>query len=239
MLKMVQHVEKPILGIDVGTSNTCAAVWVNNHVNIVVDDMGNSAVPSFVGFTSMERLVGEAAKACQVAMNPRNTIFDVKKLIGRRFEDSSQEIEKWPFTVVQWEGQPHYKIEVGGSGRLNQNRFTPQAIASMIIGKMKEMAESYLGQGITEAVLSVPIYFDESQRKAVREAGSLAGLNVLGLVDEATATALTYARGKMFKGKRNILIFDWGGGSLSVHVLVVTMDSDGTHVEVKATVSHN
>merc|ERR1719431_823464 len=175
--------------------------------------------PSYVGFTDTERLIGDAAKN-QVAMNPTNTIFDAKRLISRKFADTSvqADMKLWPFTVVDVGGKPKLKVEY----KSEEKTFNPEEISSMVLTKMKETAESYLGDKVTNAVVTVPAYFNDSQRQATKDAGVIAGLNVLRIINEPTAAAIAYGLGKK-KGssEQNVLIFDLGGGTFDVSILTI------------------
>jgi L1 cell adhesion molecule like protein len=220
---------KVAVGIDLGTTYSCVGVWQNDRVEIVANDQGNRTTPSYVAFTDSERLIGDAAKN-QASMNPTNTVFDAKRLIGRKFSDSTvkSDMEHWPFAVVQESGdKPMIQVEVKGETK----KFSPEEISSMVLLKMKETAESYLGKPVDEAVVTVPAYFNDSQRQATKDAGAIAGLNVLRVVNEPTAAALAYGLDKNKEGERNVLIFDLGGGTFDVSLL--TLD-DGIF-EVRAT----
>jgi L1 cell adhesion molecule like protein len=220
---------KVAVGIDLGTTYSCVGVWQNDRVEIVANDQGNRTTPSYVAFTDSERLIGDAAKN-QASMNPTNTVFDAKRLIGRKFSDSTvkSDMEHWPFAVVQESGdKPMIQVEVKGETK----KFSPEEISSMVLLKMKETVESYLGKPVDEAVVTVPAYFNDSQRQATKDAGAIAGLNVLRVVNEPTAAALAYGLDKNTEGERNVLIFDLGGGTFDVSLL--TLD-DGIF-EVRAT----
>mmetsp|Transcript_7085 Transcript_7085/g.11186 ORF Transcript_7085/g.11186 Transcript_7085/m.11186 type:complete len:646 (-) Transcript_7085:148-2085(-) len=224
--------EAPAVGIDLGTTYSCVGVWRNNTVEILANDQGNRTTPSYVAFTDQERLVGEAAKN-QASRNPKNTIFGAKRLIGRRFDEKSVEHDKrmWPFQVTKGHGgKPMIKASHMGEDKF----FAPEEISSMVLTKMKETAESYLGQKVTEAVITVPAYFNDSQRQATKDAGMIAGLNVKRIINEPTAAAIAYGLNKMQKGdkqERNVLIFDLGGGTFDVSLLTI----DEGVFEVKAT----
>jgi L1 cell adhesion molecule like protein len=214
------------IGIDLGTTYSCVGVWQNGRVEILANEQGNRTTPSYVAFTDTERLIGDAAKN-QVAMNPENTVFDAKRLIGREFNDAAvqADMKHWPFRVVESKGKPLIEVEVGGE----KKRFEPQQISSMVLSKMKEIAESYLGHAVKNAVVTVPAYFNNAQREATKDAGTIAGLNVLRIINEPTAAALAYGLGQ--KGEKTVLIFDLGGGTFDVSLLSI---SDGIF-EVKAT----
>jgi len=217
------------IGIDLGTTYSCVGVWQNDRVEIIANDQGNRTTPSYVAFTDTERLIGDAAKN-QVAMNPENSVFDAKRLIGRRFSDAvvQADMKHWPFRVIPKEGDKPY-IQVKYKGEVKD--FAPEEISSMVLTKMKETAEAYLGKAVKDAVITVPAYFNDSQRQATKDAGAITGLNVLRIINEPTAAAIAYGLDKKKSGECNILIFDLGGGTFDVSLL--TLD-DGIF-EVKAT----
>jgi L1 cell adhesion molecule like protein len=217
------------IGIDLGTTYSCVGVWQNDRVEIIANDQGNRTTPSYVAFTAEERLIGDAAKS-QAAANPTNTVFDAKRLIGRKFTDASvkSDMAHWPFTVKSGTGDKPL-IEVTANGETKT--FTPEEVSAMVLQKMKAVAESYLGEKVTDAVITVPAYFNDSQRQATKDAGLIAGLNVLRIINEPTAAAIAYGLDKKNDGEKNVLIFDCGGGTHDLSVL--TLD-DGMF-EVKAT----
>jgi len=196
------------IGIDLGTTYSCVGIWNNNNVEIIANDQGNRTMPSYVSFNGDERLIGEAAKS-SASSNPTNTIFDAKRLIGKNFNDETvqNDIKHLTYKVVNKENKPF--IEVTAHNKLTQ--FTPEEISSMILIKMKEIAESYLGEKVTDAVITVPAYFNDSQRQATKDAGTIAGLNVLRIINEPTAAAIAYGLDKQSSSEKNVLIFDCGG----------------------------
>ncbi|GJQ09961.1 hypothetical protein GpartN1_g1752.t1 [Galdieria partita] len=220
---------KKAVGIDLGTTYSCVGVWMNERVEIIPNDQGNRTTPSYVAFTDEERLIGDAAKN-QVALNPQNTVFDAKRLIGRKFSDSSvqADMKHWPFKVIAKDGDKPF-IQVTYKGETKT--FAPEEISAMVLQKMKETAEAYLGAAVTEAVVTVPAYFNDSQRQATKDAGAIAGLNVLRIINEPTAAAIAYGLDKEAKGERHVLIFDLGGGTFDVSLLSI----DEGVFEVKAT----
>ncbi|XP_023916070.1 heat shock cognate 70 kDa protein 2-like [Quercus suber] len=213
--------EGPAIGIDLGTTYSCVAVWQNDRVEIITNDQGNRTTPSYVAFTSAQSLVGDPAMN-QVARNPTNSVFDAKRLIGRRFSDPSiqNDINLWPFKVI---GGPGDKPMIMVNYKGEEKHFTAEEISSMVLIKMREIAEAYLGKTVKNAVVTVPAYFNDSQRKATKDAGGIAGLNVLRIINEPTAAAIAYGLEKMVGsiGKRNVLVFDLGGGTTDVSLLTI------------------
>jgi len=218
----------PAIGIDLGTTYSCVGIFQSDRIEIIANDQGNRTTPSFVAFNDNERLIGDAAKN-QVAMNPINTVFDAKRLIGRNFSDPEvqADMKHFPFKVIEAAGKPRIKVEFKGEDK----EFTPEEISSMILTKMRETAETYLGKTCNNAVVTVPAYFNDSQRQATKDAGLIAGLNVLRIINEPTAAAIAYGLDKKVEGERNVLIFDLGGGTFDVSLLSI----DEGIFEVKAT----
>ena len=193
-------------------------IFRDDRIEIIANDQGNRTTPSFVAFTDTERLIGDSAKN-QVAMNPSNTVFDAKRLIGRKFSDAEvqADMKHFPFKVVEKGGKPVVEVEFKGETK----NFTPEEISSMVLTKMRETAESYLGGTVNNAVVTVPAYFNDSQRQATKDAGLIAGLNVLRIINEPTAAAIAYGLDKKTQGERNVLIFDLGGGTFDVSLLTI------------------
>merc|ERR1711968_404616 len=216
------------VGIDLGTTYSCVGAWKNNQVEIIANDQGTRTTPSYVAFTESERLIGNAAKN-QVSMNPLNTVFDAKRLIGRNFDDPDvqKDMKHWPFTVKKGpSGKPMIEVQYKGE----KKEFGAEEISAMVLTKMKTVAEAYLGTDVQSAVITVPAYFNDSQRQATKDAGTIAGLNVLRIINEPTAAAIAYGLDKK-GGEKNVLIFDLGGGTFDVSLLTI---EDGIF-EVKAT----
>jgi len=216
------------VGIDLGTTYSCVGIWQNDRVEIIANDQGNRTTPSYVAFTDTERLIGDAAKN-QCAMNPTNTIFDAKRLIGRKFNDPvvQSDMKHWPFKLVDDKGTPKLQVTYKGE----EKTFAAEEISSMVLTKMKETAEAFTGKDIKDVVVTVPAYFNDSQRQATKDAGAIAGLNVLRIINEPTAAAIAYGLDKKASGETNVLIFDLGGGTFDVSLLTI---DDGIF-EVKAT----
>ncbi|CAP71040.1 uncharacterized protein PODANS_6_4100 [Podospora anserina S mat+] len=208
----------PAVGIDLGTTYSCVGVFREDRCEIIANDQGNRTTPSFVAFTDTERLIGDAAKN-QVAMNPINTVFDAKRLIGRKFTDAEvqADMKHFPFKIIERGGKPVIQVEFKGETKV----FTPEEISSMVLTKMRETAEAYLGGTVNNAVVTVPAYFNDSQRQATKDAGLIAGLNVLRIINEPTAAAIAYGLDKKIEGERNVLIFDLGGGTFDVSLLTI------------------
>merc|ERR1712110_690906 len=218
------------VGIDLGTTYSCVGVFQHGKVEIIANDQGNRTTPSYVAFTDSERLIGDAAKN-QGAMNPTNTIFDAKRLIGRQYQDSAvqADMKHWPFKVSNAGGKPRLEVEY----KSEERSFTPEEISAMVLTKMKETAESYLGQEVKDAVVTVPAYFNDAQRQATKDAGVIAGLNIIRIINEPTAAAIAYGLDKKKKNEKesNVLIFDLGGGTFDVSILTI----EGGIFEVKST----
>ncbi|QPG75509.1 Hsp70 chaperone [Brettanomyces nanus] len=216
------------IGIDLGTTYSCVGHFANDRVDIIANDQGNRTTPSYVAFTDTERLIGEAAQN-QAAMNPTNTVFDAKRLIGRKFTDPEvqSDMKHWPFKVIDDAGKPKIQVQYKGESKV----LTPEEVSSMVLNKMRETAEAFLGSKITDAVVTVPAYFNDSQRQATKDAGAIAGMNVMRIINEPTAAAIAYGLDKKAEGEKNVLIFDLGGGTFDVSLLSI---EDGIF-EVKAT----
>ncbi|KAJ5820501.1 glucose-regulated protein [Penicillium riverlandense] len=209
-----------IIGIDLGTTYSSVGVMQNGTVEILVNDQGNRLTPSYVAFTEKERLIGDAAKN-QYAANPHRTIFDIRRLIGRKFDDKDvqKDIKAFPFQVINKDGKPHVKLDINNSPKT----LTPEEVCAMVLGKMKDIAERYLGETVTHAVVTVPAYFNDAQRQATKDAGTIAGLKILRVVHEPTAAAIAYGLDKMGEGERErlVIVYDLGGGTFDVSLLSV------------------
>lgn len=216
------------IGIDLGTTYSCVGVFQNGKVEILANDQGNRTTPSYVAFNDSERLVGDAAKN-QAAMNAANTVFDAKRLIGRKFNDASvqSDVKHWPFTVVNQDDKPLIQVQYKGETKT----FSPEEIGAMVLGNMKSVAEGYLGEEVKDAVVTVPAYFNDSQRQATSDAGTIAGLNILRIINEPTAAILAYGLDKRDGPTQNVLVFDLGGGTFDVSVV----ELDEGIFEVKST----
>lgn len=216
------------IGIDLGTTYSCVGVWQNGRVEIIPNDQGSRTTPSYVSFDGEQRFVGAAAKS-MCSKNPTNTVFDAKRLIGRKFDDPSvpADLKHFPFEVINHNGQPAIRVDYMGEKKV----FRPEEISSMVLGYLKKTAENYLGHEVKSAVITVPAYFNDSQRQATKDAGKIAGLNVIRVINEPTAAAIAYGLDKGTSKERNILVFDLGGGTFDVSLLNV---ADGVF-EVLAT----
>ena len=220
----------PAIGIDLGTTYSCVGVWQNGKVDIIPNDMGERTTPSYVAFTDTERLIGDAAKN-QITRNPTNTVFDAKRLIGRKYEDREvqDDMKLWPFKVVKDEKSDRPQVVV--KYQKQEKKFYAEEISSMVLQKLKQTATDFLGKEVTDAIVTVPAYFNDSQRQATKDAGKISGLNVLRIINEPTAAAIAYGLDKKYQNERNVLIFDLGGGTFDVSLLTL---EDGLF-EVKAT----
>ena len=214
------------IGIDLGTTYSCVGVWINDRVEIIANDQGNRTMPSYVAFTETERLIGEGAKS-QVASNGPNTVFDAKRLIGKKYDDPSIQSDKkhMTFEIRKKGDKPQIYVPI------KDKTFNPEEISAMVLAKMKTVAESYLGEEVKDAVITVPAYFNDSQRQATKDAGTIAGINVLRIINEPTAAAIAYGLDKKTEGEKNILICDTGGGTHDISLLTL----DEGIFEVKAT----
>ena len=218
--------KKTAIGIDLGTTFSCVGVWKDNKVEIIVNEQGNRTTPSWVAFNDSERLVGEAAKN-QFSRNPKNTLYDVKRYMGKQYSDLTEDIKNTNYKVVDVSGRPNIECTYKNETK----RFSPEEISSMILSKMKKSAEDFLGHDVKDAVITVPAYFNDAQRTATKDAGVIAGLNVLRIINEPTAAAIAYGLDKQTEGEKFCMIFDFGGGTHDVTLLSI----DGGVFEVKAT----
>ena len=216
------------IGIDLGTTYSCVGIWENNQVSIIANDQGNRTTPSYVSFTENERLIGDPAKSL-VSSNSKNTVFDAKRLIGQKYNDNKVQnlFKHFGYKVINDANKPKIEVEFKNEKKV----FSPEEISAMILTKMKEISESYIGHNVTEAVITVPAYFNDSQRQATKDAGKIAGLNVLRIINEPTAAAIAYGLDKKSEKEKNILIFDCGGGTHDVSILTI----EDSIFEVKAT----
>ncbi|KAI9128216.1 hypothetical protein K1719_001209 [Acacia pycnantha] len=220
--------QKLAIGIDLGTTYSCVAIWQHDRVEVIVNDQGNRTTPSYVAFTDTQRMVGDAAKNL-AAHNPVNTVFDAKRLIGRRFDDShvQSDINLWPFKIICGKDE---KPKIVVNFKSQEKQFLPEEISSMVLVKMREIAETYLGSSVENAVVTVPAYFNDSQRQATKDAGTIAGLNVMRIINEPTAAAIAYGLDKQNDHERNIFVFDLGGGTFDVSLVTINKGN----FEVKA-----
>ena len=217
-----------IISTDLGTTFCCFSVYKNNRIEVIANDQGNRTTPSYVAFTDTEILVGDAAKN-QVALNPRNTIFDAKRLIGRKYSDPSVQsfLKHWPFKVIDQGDKPMFEVQYKGETKL----YAPEQISAMLLKYVKQMSENYLGHEVKKAIITVPAYFNDSQRQATKDAGTIAGLDVVRIINEPTAGALAYGLDKSEKGERTVLVYDCGGGTTDISLIQI----DEGFFEVKAT----
>jgi len=211
-----KKIDGPVIGIDLGTTYSCVGIYKNGRVEIIPNDQGNRITPSYVAFTDEERLIGEAAKN-QATIQPTQTLFDVKRLIGRRFKDSTvqKDMKLLPFKIVEKSGKPQISVMVSGA----EKTMAPEEVSSMVLTKMKETAENYLGKEVKHAVITVPAYFNDAQRTSTKDAGTISGMNVLRIINEPTAAAIAYGLDK--KTEKNILVYDLGGGTFDVSLLTI------------------
>jgi heat shock protein 5 len=217
LMAQAELFDGPIIGIDLGTTYSVVGIWKNGRVDIIANDQGHRITPSYVAFTDTERLVGDAAKH-QATLNPENTVFDVKRLIGRKFADEEVQADAklLPYKIIDRNGVPYIGVEF----KREAMEFAPEELSAMVLGKMKEIAEAYLGQPVKNAVITVPAYFRDAQRRATRDAGAIAGLNVVRVVNEPTAAAIAYGLNEV-KGEKTVLVYDLGGGTFDVSLLEV------------------
>uniref|UniRef100_A0A6U2XUS9 Uncharacterized protein n=1 Tax=Lotharella globosa TaxID=91324 RepID=A0A6U2XUS9_9EUKA len=206
-----------VIGIDLGTTYSCVGVYKDGRVQIIANDQGNRITPSYVAFTDEERLIGDAAKN-QASTNPMNTVFDVKRLIGRAYKDKEVQRDKklLPYAIVDKKGKPYIQVDIKGE----KKTFAPEEISAMVLQKMKEVAENFLGKEIENAVVTVPAYFNDAQRQATKDAGTISGMNVMRIINEPTAAAIAYGLDKKNK-ETNILVYDLGGGTFDVSILTI------------------
>jgi heat shock protein 1/8 len=223
------NTENTIIGIDLGTTFSCVGVWKEGKVEIIANNQGERTTPSWVAFNDSERLIGAPAKS-QVTRNPKNTVFDSKRMLGKQFRDSTiqNDMKHWPFNVIKSsDGKPLIQVTYKGAVK----EFRPEEISSMVLSRMKETAENYLGFDVKRAVVTVPAYFNDAQRRATKDAGAIAGLTVERIINEPTAAAMAYGLDKQSADERNVLIYDLGGGTLDISVLTI----DNGLFEVRAT----
>jgi len=206
------------IGIDLGTTYSCVGIYENGSVTIIANDQGNRTTPSYVAFTPEERLVGESAKN-QASMNPQNTIYDIKRLLGLLFSDRKlqQDVKHLSYKVISEDDKPMVEVTTNDT----VNTYSPESISSMVLQKMKSTAEEYLGKEVTKAVITVPAYFNDAQRQATKDAGTIAGLEVLRIINEPTAAAIAYGLDSKQKEEKNVLVYDLGGGTFDVSILSI------------------
>merc|ERR1719453_2945301 len=212
-----KEIDGPVIGIDLGTTYSCVGIFKNGRVEIIPNELGNRITPSYVAFTDDEKLVGEAAKN-QGAQNPLRTIYVVKRLIGRNYDDKEvqRDVKYLPYKVVSKSGKPYVQVET----KDGEQKLSPEQVSAMVLVKMKEVAEAYLGKEVSHAVVTVPAYFNDAQRQATKDAGLIAGLDVLRIINEPTAAAIAYGMDKK-SGEKNIIVFDLGGGTFDVSLLTI------------------
>eukprot|EP00325_Prymnesiales_sp_UTEX-LB-985_P002156 CAMPEP_0174705744 /NCGR_PEP_ID=MMETSP1094-20130205/8854_1 /TAXON_ID=156173 /ORGANISM="Chrysochromulina brevifilum, Strain UTEX LB 985" /LENGTH=666 /DNA_ID=CAMNT_0015903943 /DNA_START=12 /DNA_END=2012 /DNA_ORIENTATION=+ len=209
----------PVVGVDLGTTYSCVAIWTDGKVEILANDQGNRVTPSYVAFTESERLIGDAAKT-QAALNPANTIYDAKRLIGRKFSDEhvKKDMKMWPFKIIEEAGgKPAFQV----STQDGTKTLTPQEVSAMILGKMRDTAETALGKKVVNMVVTVPAYFNDAQRQATKDAGAIAGLNVIRILNEPTAAAIAFGLDRKASQAETVLVFDLGGGTFDVSLLSI------------------
>merc|ERR1719276_250614 len=207
-----------VIGIDLGTTYSCVGVFKSGRVEIIANDQGNRITPSYVAWSDEgDRLIGDSAKN-QATINPENTVFDVKRLIGRKFSDKSVQADKklFPFKIVSKDDKPYVEVILEDKAR----SFAPEEVSAMILVKMKEIAETFLGKDVHHAVVTVPAYFNDAQRQATKDAGTISGMSVQRIINEPTAAAIAYGLDKK-GGEKNILVFDLGGGTFDVTLLTI------------------
>jgi len=221
------EVDGPVIGIDLGTTYSCVGIFKNGRVEIIPNEFGNRITPSFVAFSDEERLVGEAAKN-HALIEPERSIFVVKRLIGRKFDDAEVQRDlKWlPYKVVSKGGKPYVSVDTTNGVKT----LSPEEVSSMVLVKMKQVAENYIGQEVKYAVITVPAYFNDAQRQATKDAGTISGLEVLRIINEPSAAAIAYGLDKK-SGEKNVVVFDLGGGTFDVSLLTI----DNGVFEVMAT----
>lgn len=207
---MASRERNPAIGIDLGTTNCCVAVLSRGRIKIIPNEQGKRVTPSYVSFTENEHLIGYAAKT-STDLHPESTLFDSKRLIGREWSDVQRDVKNWPFKLKNVNNTPHVEIEVKGEKKL----FLPEQISAMVVGQLKDIAENYLKRNVTSAVITVPAYFNDAQRQATVDAGRIAGLTILKIINEPTAAAIAYAYQNQdyIKEGTHILVFDLGGGT--------------------------
>ena len=212
-----KEIEGPVIGIDLGTTYSCVGIFKNGRVEIIPNELGNRITPSQVAFTDDEKLVGEAAKN-QLTSNPERSIYVVKRLIGRNFADKEvqRDMKYLSYKVIDKSGKPYIKIDTTSGTKT----LSPEEVSAMVLVKMKEIAEAYLGKEVKYAVVTVPAYFNDAQRQATKDAGVIAGLEVLRIINEPTAAAIAYGMDKK-SGEKNIIVFDLGGGTFDVSLLTI------------------